>query len=66
MPKFKIKAYSIDFFEKEIEAENQEKAEEKFQAEWENSDIESQESQLFLQQDEGFEVINEIYNQNEE
>lgn len=39
MPKFTIRAYATDYYEKEIEAETEEQAKQAFQDQWENGSV---------------------------
>jgi hypothetical protein len=63
---FKIKACSVEIIEQEIEAENQEKAEDLFLEKYENGDIGSEEGTIFFEGDEGFKMISEIVFSEEE
>lgn len=66
MEKFKIKAYSISTYEDEIEAETKEEAEDIFTEKWENVELEAEEEQIFLETDEGFETLKEIFSSEDE
>lgn len=60
MSKFKIKAFVVEEYNEEIEAENEEKAKEFFEKRWSQREIESEEAILFFEGDEGFEIIKDF------
>ncbi|MFA6022798.1 MAG: hypothetical protein WC781_01800 [Candidatus Pacearchaeota archaeon] len=60
MTKFRVKVYAIESYEEEIEAESEHQAQEIFIDKYDNDDVESAESNLLFETDEGFEMIREI------
>lgn len=52
MAVFKIRAYATDYYEKEIEAATLEEAKEIFQTQWENGEIESEQTDFNFQDEE--------------
>lgn len=62
--KFKIKAYSVDSYESEIEANSEEEAKEKLASEWENSEIEPKDSWIFLENEDGFDLVDSLVSEN--
>ena len=61
MEKFKVKAYSVEYFETEIEANSKEEAEDKLVDKWENSEIESEGAEFLFEDTEGFDIINDLF-----
>ena len=61
MNKFKVKAYTVEFYEDEVEAENEEEAKEKFMEKWENAEISNDETQFFFDDEDGFDILNNIF-----
>jgi hypothetical protein len=59
MEKFKIRAYAVDYYEEEIEAESKEKAKEIFLENQDKGEFEYEEM-IFFEQDEGFDILNEL------
>jgi hypothetical protein len=66
MDKFKVRAYTIELYEDEVEAENEEDAKEKFMEKWENAEIVNEDTHFFFDDEEGFEVIDGIVAESEE
>ena len=61
--KFKLKAYTIQSYDCEIEAENADKAKEKFIEEGEKGNLESEEVQILFSDEEGYEAIDSVFSE---
>jgi hypothetical protein len=59
MQKFKIRAYAVDFYDVEVEADSLEHAQEIFTQKQDAGDFEFEET-LFLEGDDGFGVVEEF------
>lgn len=67
MPKFTIRAYATDFYEKEIEAETEEEAKRVFQEQWEKGEITSDQTDFsFEDEDEQLEDEDDFEDEEEE
>lgn len=60
MAKFVIKAFDIRSFEEEIEADSEDDAKDIFLDKYDVEDLESAESNLFFENDEGFEAVRDL------
>jgi len=60
--KFKLKAYTADYIEVEVEASNLEQAQDKVIAMCDNGEIQSEEGFIFFEKEEGFEVLKDLLN----
>jgi len=58
--KFKLKAYTADFIEAEVEAPSLELAQDKLIAMCDNGEIKSEEGFIFFEKDEGYEVLKDL------
>ncbi len=63
MAKFKVKAYGIEYLEGEIEAKNEEEAQEKLLEKWEQGEVESNEVNFVFDGNEGFDLIKDIFSE---
>jgi hypothetical protein len=61
--KFKLKAYTIQSYDCEIEAENEEKAKDKFMEEGEKGNLESEEIQVLFNDKDGYEAIDSVFSE---
>ena len=66
MDRFRVKAYTVEYYEGEVEADSEEEAKEKFIEKWENAEIANDETQFFFDDEEGFEVLGSLCEETEE
>jgi len=64
MTKFKIKLYSVDYYEDEVEASSEEEAQDKLMDNIEEDKLEAKDGVLLFNGDEGFEVFEEMFSEN--
>ncbi len=65
MAKFKVKAYSVDLYEQEVEAKTEEDAQDKLLEKIENAEIAPEEGTVFFSDDESFSILAELVSDDE-
>ena len=66
MPKIKIKAITVESFEEEIEAENEDQAEEIFTRRFEEGELESHDNYILFEGTEEYNLIKDsVFNEND-
>lgn len=58
---FNVKAYTVELYEDKIEAASEEEAQDKLIEKWENQEIESEETQFIFEDNEGFDVLEGLF-----